>query len=764
MHYLLRFDPHANLLIVGTLRAEERSTNRPLESLLVNLRREGQVSEIPLGPLDATETAALARNVAGQTLNPALAAKLYQETEGNPLFVVETMRMGVAGHAELEHPPDELAAFSPPALSPTIQGVIAARLEQLSPSARELVNVAAVIGRAFTFELLTAASGRDDEAVVEVLDELVQRRVIREQGTEGYDFSHDKLREGAYSALSRARRRLMHRRVAEALETVYADTRERLTVSSPAVPLADMAYHFFEAGVWAKALEYGQRAGEQAQRLYTPHITIEQVTRAMDAAQHGAILPPATLYRLRGQAYETLGDFERGRLDYETTLQMAHVANNLHGEWQALMDLGFLWTQRDYAQAGTSYQQALALARQMDDPMTLAHSLNRLGNWHVNIEQPRDALRYHQEALTLFQQAHESHGLAETYDLLGMASYLGGDLIQGTAYYQQAITLFRELGDKPGLTSSLATLTLCGPTFQTDTMVSAASLAEGCQNAEHALKIAREIGHRSGEAYALLQVGLCLGSQGEYGRACEAARQSLQIAEEIEHRQWQTAAHAILGGVYSSLLALPQAREHFEQALALSREIGSLFWTRIATGYLASAAIALHDLAQAETVLYAVLNSDTPAQTMAQRLVWCAAVELALVQEHPARALEIIDQSSTIGAQGVEGQSSLRVLKLRGEALVMLQRPVEAEVAFVAAQEIARAQGVRPMQWRICIALGSLYQAQGRNTEAEQTFAIARTLIEELAANVPDVQVREQFLHQSMAMPPYLRSLSPDAC
>ncbi|HET8853840.1 MAG TPA: protein kinase, partial [Ktedonobacteraceae bacterium] len=432
VHYLLRFDPHARLLIVGTLRAEERSTNHPLESLLVNLRREGQVSEIPLGPLDATETAALARYVAGRTLSPALAARLYQETEGNPLFVVETMRMGVSGHAELDHPPGELAAFSPPALSPTIQGVIAARLEQLSPSARELANMAAVIGRAFTFELLTAASGRDDEAVVEALDELVQRRIIREQGIEGYDFSHDKLREGAYTALSRARRRLIHRRVAEALETVYVDTRERLTVSSPDVHLADLAYHFFEAGVWAKALEYGQRAGEQAQRLYTPHITIEQVTRALDAAQHAAILPPTTLYRLRGRAYETLGDFERARLDYETTLQMAHVANNLHGEWQALMDLGFLWTQRDYAQAGTSYQQALALARQMDDPKTLAHSLNRLGNWHVNIEQPREALRYHQEALTLFQQAHESHGLAETYDLLGMASYLGGDLIQGT--------------------------------------------------------------------------------------------------------------------------------------------------------------------------------------------------------------------------------------------------------------------------------------------------------------------------------------------
>jgi tetratricopeptide (TPR) repeat protein len=211
-----------------------------------------------------------------------------------------------------------------------------------------------------------------------------------------------------------------------------------------------------------------------------------------------------------------------------------------------------------------------------------------------------------------------------------------------------------------------------------------------------------------------MQVGLSRGSQGEYEHAFEAMKQSLQIAEEIEHRQWQTAIHTVLGGVYSSLLALPQAREHCEQALALAREIGSLFWTRIATGYLASVAILLHDLAQVEKLLHAALSPDTPTETMAQRMIWCASVELALAQGHPSRALEILDQLMASAVQGAAGQSSLRVLKLRGEALVMLQRPVEAEVAFEAAQEIARAQWARPMHWHICTALGNLYQAQGR--------------------------------------------------
>src|SRR5439155_21738164 len=127
------------------------------------------------------------------------------------------------------------------------------------------------------------------------------------------------------------------------------------------------------------------------------------------------------------------GNFELAQADFKATLRMAQQAKDFNAEWQALIDLGFLWAQRDYTQTGTYFQQALALARQMDDPITLAHSLNRLGNWHLNIEQPREALQYHQEALALFQQGHDQHGLAETYDLLGMTDFSGGDLVQGAA-------------------------------------------------------------------------------------------------------------------------------------------------------------------------------------------------------------------------------------------------------------------------------------------------------------------------------------------
>jgi len=595
--------------------------------------------------------------------------------------------------------------------------------------------------------VLTATSGWDEETVVEVLDELEQRRIIREQGTDSYDFSHDKLREGAYAALSRARRRLLHRRV--------ADTMERLSGSSQDAHLADLAYHFYEAGVWEKAAAYAQRAAEQAYRLFAPQATIEQVTRALDAMQRGSIPPTASLYRLRGQAYETLGDFEQARLDYETTLQMARMAGEHHAEWQALMDLGFLWAQRDYTQTGAYYQQALALARQMDDPLTLAHSLNRLGNWHMNIEQPREALNYHQEALALFQQAQNRQGLAETYDLLGMTSLLGGDLPQGTVYYKQAIKLFQELDDRQGLASSLATLVDLDGIYQTETMVPATTtFAESLHFGEQALQIAREIGQRSAEVYALLNLVQSLGPRGEYSRAFEVVQAGLTLAEQIEHRQWMTYAHAGLGMLYLDLLALPQAQQQLEQALALAQEVGSWHWIRVASGFLAPTLILQQDLTKAESILTAALEADAAMQTMGQRLVWAAHADLALARSNPTLALDITERLIA-SATNLSGEYIIpRLWKLRGEALAALSRPGEAETALRAAQAAAHAQGLRPWLWRICVSLGKLYQSQGHQEEAEQAFSTARLLIEELAANIPDQHIREQFLERGNAMLP----------
>jgi DNA-binding CsgD family transcriptional regulator/Flp pilus assembly protein TadD len=757
LHYLTRRCSTHRLLLLLTYRSDEV---RPgLRHFLAQLDRERLAQEILLARLTHEEVEAMLRAIFAlpRSTRLELHDPIYALTEGNPFFVEEALKSLIAaGEIYYAKGRWERKPLGELHIPRSVQDAVQQRTDQLSESARRVLTLAAIAGRRFDFTLLQELTEYDEQHLLQLIRELIAAQLVVEESAEQFAFRHALTRQAIYADLLVRERKALHRTI--------ADTMERLSISSPEAHLADLAYHFYEAGAWEQALEYGQRAGERAYRLYAPHAAIEHLMRALDAAQHEAISPPASLYRLRGRAYETLGDFERARLDYETTFQMARRAGDRRAQWQALGDLGVLWTERDYTQAGTYFQQALALARDMDDPITLAHGLNRLGNWHVNIEQPREALQYHHEALTLFQQAHDSPGIAETCDLLGMTNTLGGDLLQASACYRQAIALFQELDDRQGLASSLATLMILGEGggYETETMVPAtASFALSLHFGEQALKTAREIGQPSAEAYALLGLAQYLGPRGEYARALEVALAGLALAEQIEHRQWITFGYWQVGVLYLDLLAIPEARQHLERALSLAHKVGSWNWIRIVSGFLAPAYLLQQDLTKAELILSAALEPDAPMQTIGQRLVWAARADLALARSDPVLALDITDRLIASAANLSNERVIPRLWKLRGKALAALHRTAEGETMLRAAQEAAHAQGLRPWLWRICVALGRLYQTQGQREEAEQVFSTARALIEELAANLPDEELREQFLLQAMAMLPQKRPLTP---
>jgi len=280
LHFLLRFVPNARLMILGTARAEEVPPQHALRNLLLHLRSTIQVTELTLRPLDVAETARLATHVTGHELDVDATMWLYRETEGNPLFVVETVRAGLgtvgptlaSNGWSLSIPPS--AALDAPPLPPRVHAVIAGRLAQLSDPARELVGLAAAIGRAFTLDLLRDAGQADEDHVVRALDELWQKRIVREQGATSYDFTHDKLREVAYAELSAPQRRLLHRRIAQALErTSAADT--------PGPLSGQVAAQYERAGMAEPAIQHYQRAAVVAQRLYANEDAITLLTRGL---------------------------------------------------------------------------------------------------------------------------------------------------------------------------------------------------------------------------------------------------------------------------------------------------------------------------------------------------------------------------------------------------------------------------------------------------------------------------------------------------
>jgi len=761
LHYLARRCAASPLLVVLTYRSDE--VRPSLSQFLAQLDRERLAQECALVPLRQSEVSAMLYAIFALRRSvyvvPPLAQgdlldALYSLTEGNPFFIEELLKSLIeAGDIFYTQGRWERKELGELRLPRSVQDAVERRAAQLSDGARQVLHLAAVAGRHFDFALLQALTQYEEAQLLLLLKELIAAQLVVEESAERFAFRHALTRQAVYGQLLVRERKALHRTIAETLERLYASTLE--------AHLADLASHFYESGIWEQALEYGQRAGEQAQALYAQQAATLHFTRALDAARHLSLTPPASLYRARGLAYETLGDFEQARADQEAALEHAHDASDHHAEWQALLDLGSLWAGRNYAQAGDYYQQALALARTRDDPLALAHSLNRLGNWYLNAEQPQEALRWHQEALATFHALADQRGRAATLDFLGMACLLSGDLQQSAAYYEQAIALFRELDERQRLPNSLATLMLCGGNYQNDTAVPAAiGFAELIQHGELALKIAGEIGSRSDEAYALIHMAICLGPRGEYARALAVAQRGLAIAEEIEHRQWMTAGHRALGALYLDLLALSEAKPHLEQALALAQEIGSRYWTRIASGFLALVCVAQHDVTRAESLLSAALRPDDPAQTVGQRLVWYARAELALARNDPPLALHITDQLFA-SAAGLSSESSIpRLAKVRGEALIKLKQAAEAETLLQQAQATALKGGLRPLLWRIDLDLGKLAHAQRRYEEAERRFAEALETLDELASGLPDESLHQHFLRHGQALFPRTRQPS----
>src|SRR5262249_12633569 len=162
-HFLLRFDPAARLLVVGTARMEEASPQHPLHALLRHLRNTIEVTEVTPRPLDAAETARLGGLISRRDLDMDAAMRLYRQTEGNPLFVVETMRAGLDAPPAREREQDPDAPTATAALPPKVQAVIAGRLAQLSSEARELAALAATIGRGFRMDVLARAANIDED-------------------------------------------------------------------------------------------------------------------------------------------------------------------------------------------------------------------------------------------------------------------------------------------------------------------------------------------------------------------------------------------------------------------------------------------------------------------------------------------------------------------------------------------------------------------------------------------------------------------------
>ena len=384
---------------------------------------DGLVARIELGRLDRAAVAELATASLGAS-GAALADTLYAESEGLPLYVAEALASPV------------------PVGGPTPRGVAAllhSRIAAIGDLARQLLGAAAVIGRSFALETVRLASGRSEDEAIAGLEELVRRGLIVEVAPNGgedvrYDFSHGGLRDVAYESIGLARRRLLHRRVAEALRSggVGGDVGARWSL---------IAYHEGLAGRSPEAAVAHRLAGEHARAMFANHEAREHLEAALALGDSNV----AELHESLAEVLTLLGDYAGAIAHFEVAAVLAgpdrdaaidHRLGLVHarrGEWSRADDylVGAL--------ASVPEEDAEVRSALLADRSAIAH---RAGDSLTARDLARDAL-------LLAGAAGDLPGIARAEDLLGILARGEGDLAGARAHLERSLQAAAS-SDDPG--------------------------------------------------------------------------------------------------------------------------------------------------------------------------------------------------------------------------------------------------------------------------------------------------------------------------
>lgn len=508
--FLLRRWQKRPYLICLSWRSEAIAANHPLVHLSADLHRATVCAHVPLARFSPAEVQTLLTHIM-PTFAPTLPNRLFHETEGLPFFVVEYLNalqqlgLSVDGQESWEIPR-------------TVRDLLITRLSQIDDTERQLLQTAATIGHTFDYDLLHLTSGRSAEETVSALDSLVARGLLMEYTAPStssvqavYDFTHAKLRQLAYAEMGLARRRLLHRRIAEALCQSGRRAKQTTAVT------AEIATHYRQAGLDAEAVTYFVQAGDQARALFAHqeaiyyyqsalalgaddawqlhescgdmHVRLGAYPTALTSYETAASLAPTDklgqLEHKLGQVYMRQGAWSqaeaqlhlaREQMTQERDLAQLYIdwsyvafnlkemaqaeqyakqgqqfANTPHVQAQCHNILGILARHNHaFAQAITHFEQAVTLAQTHDLPDTQIAALNNLALAETAVNNTTAAQDHLQTALALCQTYGDRHREAALHNNLADLYHQIGDEKRAMAELKTAVAIYAEIGGQPG--------------------------------------------------------------------------------------------------------------------------------------------------------------------------------------------------------------------------------------------------------------------------------------------------------------------------
>ena len=495
--------PTARMLILLTCRPEFRSPWSPHSSL----------TQLTLTRFSRLESEAmLARVVHGKAFPPEMRTHVVARTDGNPLFVEELLRTIL--DSDLIREDEEryvLTGVLPATAIPaTLQDALLARLDRL-PEARDVAQLAATLGRDFTYEVLQAVAALDAPALLQRLAQLVDAEIVYQRGLPPharYHFKHALIQDAAYQALLKSTRQQYHQRIAQVLEAQFPD----VAATQPEL----LAQHYTEAGLHEQAIPYWQQAAQHAEAR--------------------------SAYR------EAVASLERG---LEALLHLPHTRATL----EQAIDLRFALRSAlnpvcDFGRVLAYLREAEALAETLDDPRRLAEVSLFLSRHSSFMGEHAQAIVAGQRALALATTSGDVVIPALVHNYLGVAYLHQGNYHQAIDCFRQTVASLKgeQIRERfgtavmPAVSASIW-LAWCHAEL--------GAFAEGRPLGEEWLRIAEAIDHPASLLIALWGCGLLALRQGDLPRAHSLLERALNICQGADLPNFFPRIAAPLGAAYA---------------------------------------------------------------------------------------------------------------------------------------------------------------------------------------------------------------------
>jgi tetratricopeptide (TPR) repeat protein len=623
-------------------------------------------------------------------------------------------------------------------LPETVQTVIQSRYRGASDAAQDVLGAAAVIGHRFDVRLLESAGNVGTAILLDALDELLARRLVREpEETENgeYAFGHDKIREVVYAGLSRARRSHLHAQVAAGLEALHGERTEELA--------GRLVRHYAEAGQDDKALHYAILAGDQAAEQYAHTEALTHYNRALEIAERVEATPEQLvhLYTKRGRVLELDAQYGEALANYQEMEATARERGDRSAELTAVMaqvTVHATLALSDEARAEELAERAMALARDLDDRAAEAKLLWNLSLLYRSTNRLPEAVECGERSLALSRELGLREQAAFALHDLGAAYTALGRLAKAAAAGRAAGELWRELDNRPMLGDSVAGLS--------GLFAFAGDFERALAAAEQAFEIGASIDNVWIKVVSKgAGISLVYWEMGRPDKALAVAEECFRLTKEAEidafafQRAFRGFLYGRLGAVERGLAILRRELKVAETQLRVALPVVRCMLARLH--------LQNDNLTAAEAVLnQSKENGDDAWEAFFAIWLGLAEGELALRQGNVERALALTsDFLAELRERGV-GAYIPHFLIIRGRALLAAGRIAAAGQALEKAQAAAEEMGSRHRLWQILAALAELETRRGNEGQAEGLQREARDILTEIAGHIPTPELRDSFL------------------